>query len=314
MIAMEVSSHGLDQSRVAALQFKVAVFTNLSRDHLDYHESMDDYANAKALLFKQAGLQASIINIDDAYGEFFIGSVPAGVEVLRYSLANNSAELWLENIQFSLKGVTATLHSPWGTGHISSALTGQFNLSNLVAAIAALCSAGLSFAEVLAVVDHLHAVPGRMESVGLDADIQVVVDYAHTPAALEAALEAMKLHKQGQLWCVFGCGGDRDRGKRAQMGSVAEALADRVVITSDNPRGESAAAIIADISAGCRTEVLLEEDRAKAIDMVINMASAGDSILIAGKGHESYQQIGDARIPFSDIQQARLALARRGKK
>jgi UDP-N-acetylmuramoyl-L-alanyl-D-glutamate--2,6-diaminopimelate ligase len=165
--------------------------------------------------------------------------------------------------------------------------------------------------DVLAAVSALRAVPGRMESVSPDSDIQVVVDYAHTPAAIEAALEAMNLHKEGQLWCVFGCGGDRDRGKRAQMAAVAERLADRIVVTSDNPRTESATAIIDEICRGFSGRFEVESDRASAIALAVSEASPGDSILIAGKGHEDYQQVGEQRLPFSDVQQARLALARR---
>lgn len=313
LVTMEVSSHGLDQKRVAALAFQVAVFTNLTRDHLDYHESMEHYAEAKAALFKQPDLKAAIINLDDAYASFFVKSVPAGVNVLRYSLADNSADIWLDEIEFSLRGVSAMVHSPWGSGEFNSALVGRFNLSNLIAVIGALCAMDFPLEDVLTAISTLRAVPGRMEVVSSDTDIQVLVDYAHTPAALEAALEAMSLHKEGRLWCVFGCGGDRDRGKRAQMAAVAERLADCVVVTSDNPRSESAAAIIEEISEGFSGRFVVEEDRAKAILRVITEARPGDSILIAGKGHEDYQQIGEQRFPFSDVQQARLALAGRGE-
>lgn len=310
-VAMEVSSHGLDQKRVAALEFQVVLVTNLSRDHLDYHQSMNDYAQVKAKLLMQSGLKTAVINIDDAYGDFFRGNVPAGVQSLAYSLDNSAADIWLENIEFSLKGVAAILHSPWGSDAFFSHLSGRFNLSNLIAVIATLCAMGFALPEVLAAVSALRAVPGRMESVSPDSDIQVVVDYAHTPAAMEAALEAMSLHKEGQLWCVFGCGGDRDRGKRAQMAAVAERLADRIVVTSDNPRTEPAAAIIDEICAGFSGSFEVESDRASAISLAISSACPGDSILIAGKGHEDYQQVGEQRLPFSDVQQARLALARR---
>lgn len=313
VVAMEVSSHGLDQKRVAALEFQVALVTNLTRDHLDYHQSMEAYAQAKAELLLQPGLKTAVINIDDAYGDFFSQRVPEGVRCLAYSLDNSSADVWLENIQFSLKGVTATLHSPWGSAEFFSHLAGRFNLSNLIAVTASLCAVGFSFQDVMGVVGALRAVPGRMESVGEDSDIQVVVDYAHTPAAMEAALESMSLHKEGRLWCVFGCGGDRDRGKRSQMAAVAESMADRVVVTSDNPRSESASDIVDEICAGFsdQCEFAIEGDRAGAITLAISQASPGDSILIAGKGHEEYQQVGEQRLPFSDVQQARLALARR---
>ncbi len=311
--AMEVSSHGLDQGRVASVVFSLAIFTNLSRDHLDYHQTMEAYAAAKVGLFKQAGLNIAVMNADDAYSDYFIEQIPAAVKCYRYSLHDNTADIRVENICYTASGVSASLHSPWGQGEFSSELIGDFNLSNLLAVITALCALGYPLIEVLAKVDLLRAVAGRMELVSAAASVHAVVDYAHTPAALQAALQALQLHKQGQLWCVFGCGGDRDKGKRREMAEVAQRLADQVVVTSDNPRSESATAIIDDIMQGFTRPVLVEEDRAKAIALAVQQANAGDSILIAGKGHEDYQLIDGQRLPFSDVQQVRLAIAVRGQ-
>jgi UDP-N-acetylmuramoyl-L-alanyl-D-glutamate--2,6-diaminopimelate ligase len=311
---MEASSHGLEQGRVAAIQFELALFTNLSRDHLDYHGSMQSYAEAKALLFQQSGLKKAVLNADDAFADSLQSLISDSVAVLRYSVKSSSAaDLWLEDVVFHAKGVNATLHTPWGVFPLSSPLLGQFNLSNVVAAIACLGSLGYPVARLVEEIDSITVIPGRMEHVSSieQSDISVVVDYAHTPDALEKALLAMRQHTSGQLWCVFGCGGDRDQGKRPQMGSIAQRFADHVVVTSDNPRSESASDIINEILGGVDRPTLIEEDRAVAIDTVITKAQSGDAILIAGKGHEDYQLIGKQRLPFSDIKQARLALAKR---
>lgn len=315
---MEVSSHGLEQGRVEAIQFQLAMFTNLSRDHLDYHGNMQSYAEAKSLLFKQQSLQVAILNNDDDYVESLAAVVSEGVKVLRYSIAASSpgADLWLEEIAYHTGGVSAQLHSPWGVFEISSPLLGQFNLSNVVAVIACFGSLGFSVPAIVKELVNIDVIAGRMERVSSAApsDISVVVDYAHTPDALEKALQAMRQHSKGKLWCVFGCGGDRDQGKRPQMGSVAQRLADYAVVTSDNPRNESAGDIINEILGGIDRPALVDEDRATAVDTVIANAKSGDSILIAGKGHEDYQLIGGEKLPFSDIKQARLALAKRAER
>ncbi len=313
-VAMEVSSHGLEQDRIAALQVELALFTNLSRDHLDYHGSMQAYGEAKAKLFRQSGLKNAVINRDDAFADRLIDNVADGADVTTYSVqpnADGAADVWVENISYHDAGVRANLYSPWGEFELNSPLLGAFNLSNVVAVISCLGALGYSLAEVVAEVSGLSTVAGRMQRITSVADLSVVVDYAHTPDALEQALQAMRLHTQGQLWCLFGCGGDRDQGKRPQMGDVAQRYADHVVVTSDNPRSEPAAGIINEILSGVDRPSLVEEDRGKAIDFVIANAADGDSILIAGKGHEQYQQIGDQRFPFSDVQQARLALSKR---
>lgn len=314
--AMEVSSHGLEQGRVAAVQFELALFTNLSRDHLDYHGSMIAYGQAKARLFRQSGLKRAVINVDDQFGCTLVDVVTDAVEVIRYgierdALTSHSADVWVDSVQFHPRGVKAQLHSPWGTVGINSPLLGAFNLSNLVAVICCLGVQGFSLSSVAAAIPQLTTVPGRMERVVSNADISVVVDYAHTPDGLEKALLAMRQHTSGNLWCVFGCGGNRDHGKRPLMGALVQRYADHVVVTSDNPRNESAKEIIDEILGGVDRPIMVEEDRATAIRFAISNASVGDCVLIAGKGHEDYQLIGDRKMPFSDIKQARLALVSR---
>ena len=315
---MEVSSHGLEQGRVEAVQFQLAMFTNLSRDHLDYHGNMQSYAEAKSLLFKQQSLQVAILNNDDDYVDSLADVVSEGVKIVRYSIKPSSpgTDLWLENIVYHTDSVSARLHSPWGVFDIVSPLLGQFNLSNVIAVIACFGSLGFSVSSVVKELANINVIAGRMEQVSIasQSDISVVVDYAHTPDALEKALQAMRQHSKGKLWCVFGCGGDRDQGKRPQMGSVAQRMSDYAVVTSDNPRSESAGDIINEILGGIDRPALVEEDRATAINTVIENAKPGDSVLIAGKGHEDYQLIGKQKLPFSDIKQARLALARRAER
>ena len=310
-VAMEVSSHGLAQGRVAELQFDVAVFTNLSRDHLDYHGSMQAYGEAKLKLFRQAGLELAVVNLDDDFADAVLAATASKVKQLTYSLKQTEADIYIQSANYAADGVDAVLQSPWGEYKLHSPLLGDFNLSNLLAALTALAAKGYAMADLIAGCATLKPVMGRMERVASGADIEVVVDYAHTPAALENALAALRMHTKGQLWCVFGCGGDRDKGKRPQMGRIAEQLADHVVVTSDNPRSENAETILNDILAGITNPSLVEADRAKAITSTIARAAAGDSILLAGKGHEDYQQVGDQRLPFSDIEQARLAVRQR---
>ncbi|ARN76380.1 UDP-N-acetylmuramoyl-L-alanyl-D-glutamate--2,6-diaminopimelate ligase [Oceanicoccus sagamiensis] len=314
--AMEVSSHGLEQGRVQALQFELALFTNLSRDHLDYHGSMQAYAEAKARLFRQPGLKHAVINIDDNFSSSLLSIINDDVEVTRFSIdaaqdKNKRIDVWVENISYHPDGVSAELHSPWGEFELHSPLLGSFNLSNVVAVVSSLGVLGYPVATVIEKLQVLGTIAGRMEKVTSATDINVVVDYAHTPDALEKALVAMRQHSEGDVWCVFGCGGDRDQGKRSLMGETVQRYADHVVVTSDNPRHESASDIINQILGGVNCPSLVEEDRAKAIDFTIANAKAGDCVLLAGKGHEEYQQVGDLRVPFSDIKQARLALAKR---
>lgn len=313
-VAMEVSSHGLDQYRVESLTITTAIFTNLSRDHLDYHGDMQSYGRAKLKLFRSRGLQVAVINADDPFSADVKKNVAAAAQVFSYSLKDSRADVWVEQVVYSSAGVTAQLNSPWGTAAIQSPLLGAFNLSNVLAVVVALLANGYSLKAVVAAVARLKPIAGRMQRVAFDSDVDVVIDYAHTPDALENALLAMRQHCRGQLWCVFGCGGDRDRGKRPLMGSIAARLADRVVVTSDNPRHEPADQIIADILAGIDGDVVVQSDRSAAIFHAIVNALSGDSILVAGKGHEQYQQLGDARLPFDDCKQSRLALAARASR
>jgi UDP-N-acetylmuramoyl-L-alanyl-D-glutamate--2,6-diaminopimelate ligase len=316
VVAMEASSHGLVQKRMDGVQVEVAVFTNLTRDHLDYHGTMQAYAEAKARLFQLPHLKTAVLNIDDPFAQTLESLIADDVRVVRYSAhtASNKepmADVWVESINYSAEGVGGVIHSPWGDYAFSSPLLGEFNLSNLLAVISVMGVMNYSVADIIKAIPTLKTIAGRMEKVSTGLGINVVVDYAHTPDALEQALVAMRLHSGGKLWCVFGCGGDRDQGKRPQMGKIAELFADHVIVTSDNPRHEPADEIIDSILTGISRPSLVESDREKAIAFAIGHAEKGDSILIAGKGHEAFQQYGDTKIPFSDIKQARLALALR---
>ncbi|MFA5548874.1 MAG: UDP-N-acetylmuramoyl-L-alanyl-D-glutamate--2,6-diaminopimelate ligase [Porticoccaceae bacterium] len=312
VVAMEVSSHSLDQYRVAALPFDTAIFTNLSRDHLDYHGTLAAYGAAKARLFKWPGLRHAVINADDPFGRQLLADLPAGVDAIGYGLST-AAAVRVGDVTFGHGGVSARVFTPWGEGLLRSPLLGEFNLANLLAVVAAACAQGHPLARVLALVPALRPVTGRMEVVDPGAAPQVVVDYAHTPDALEKALLALRRHCAGRLWCVFGCGGDRDPGKRPEMGAIAARLADGIVVTSDNPRSEPPGAIIDAILAGipAAAGALAEPDRRAAIAAAIAAAAPEDTVLIAGKGHEDYQLVGAERLPFSDQAEARLALRRR---
>ncbi len=311
-VAMEVSSHSLSQGRVAAVQFKTAVFTNLSRDHLDYHGTMADYAAAKSKLFAMPGLSAAVVNIDDPMGADLAKRLHSDVKCYRYSIGHDNAEIVATGVSLDAAGIRAGIVTPWGRGELRSKLLGEFNLSNLLAVVAVACIEGFSLGDVLAAVATLSPVEGRMELVDAEAGPKVVVDYAHTPDALKQALLSLRMHCRGDLWCVFGCGGDRDPGKRKDMGEIAATLADHVVITSDNPRNESPLGIIEDIQSGAGLSALVKVDRGEAIQYAVVRALEEDVVLIAGKGHERYQVIGDTQLPFSDIMQARFALRRRG--
>ena len=309
--AMEVSSHGIAQARVAGVQFRGAVFTNLTRDHLDFHGTMAHYAATKAALFDYPGLQFAIINVDDEFGRELAERLHGKLRVVEYSV-NEPAAISVRNKRYELSGVSAQLITPWGDIALRSALLGDFNLSNLLAVVAVLGELGIAAGDIAHVLPQLQPIAGRMQRVADAVDMEVVVDYAHTPDALAQALMALRRHSKGQLWCVFGCGGDRDSGKRPQMGAIAVQYADRVVVTSDNPRSEEPAAIIAEILAGTASApVHVEADRAAAIQWAVQRAQAGDIVLLAGKGHEDYQIIGKQRVPFSDVHVARAALQAR---
>ncbi len=321
VVAMEVSSHSLDQGRVGGLHFSTAVFTNLSQDHLDYHQTMAAYQQAKAELFKAPGLQNAIVNSDDAAGRTIIRALAAASELncYSYSCSQKDADIYAHAPSFGPQGIRARLVTPWGQGELHSHLQGEFNLSNLLAVIGVACAEGYALPAVLAAVTELKPVPGRLEVVDAQALPVVVVDYAHTADALEKALTALRPACKGRLWCVFGCGGDRDQGKRPVMGAIAAELADQLVITSDNPRGEDAQAIIDAVLAGVpraankANEPQVFVDRRAAIRFAVSNAAEQDVVLIAGKGHEDYQLIKDLRLPFNDVGEARLALRERGE-
>ncbi|PWC16859.1 UDP-N-acetylmuramoyl-L-alanyl-D-glutamate--2,6-diaminopimelate ligase [Brenneria corticis] len=309
--AMEVSSHGLVQNRVAALPFAAAVFTNLSRDHLDYHGDMERYEAAKWSLFADHRVGQTIINADDDVGRRWLDKLPDAVAVtMENNLVPGCRGRWLKatGIDYHDRGATIRFDSSWGNGEIASRLMGAFNVSNTLLALATLLSLGYSLDRLISAGAHLQPVCGRMEVFSAPGKPTVVVDYAHTPDALEKALEAARLHCAGQLWCVFGCGGDRDKGKRPLMGGIAEQLADRVVVTDDNPRSEEPRAIVKDILTGLldagRVQVI--SGRAEAVTSAIMQAKENDVVLVAGKGHEDYQLVGNQRLDYSD----RITVAR----
>lgn len=316
---MEVSSHSLLQERVAALHFQVAVFTNLTLDHLDYHGDMESYGRAKERLLLAPGLSFAIVNQDDPWSAGLLDRLPAGVTGYSYSVSDTRADIHLRERVDQRAGVSALVSSPWGEGEIHTRLLGGFNLGNLLAVIAAACCRGLPLADVLEAVPALEAAPGRMQPVVVDdnaQDIQVIVDYAHTPDALKNTLGALQVHNTGRLWCVFGCGGDRDKSKRPAMGRLAEQYSDYIVVTNDNPRTEDPAQIAADIVRGMDNphNCLVIADRAQAIDLAVQQARAGDTVVVAGKGHEDYQIFAEETLSFSDLSTVRHSLERRLQK
>ena len=307
-VTLEASSHALDQGRLDGLAVDVGVFTNLSRDHLDYHHSMDAYCEAKLKLFREFEPVSSIYNADDEAVVTHSDMWRSGG--LGVSTGGAKTEIRIEVVQAIPQ--VLKLETPWGDGRLQTALSGRFNAFNVGASLAAALSLGVDFAEALAAAEALEPVLGRLQAVGDGADIRVIVDYAHTPDALESAICALKeTDNAGALWVLFGCGGDRDPGKRAEMGAIACQFADRVILTSDNPRSEAPEAIIADILRGCDVSPIVESDRAAAIALVIAEARVGDTVLIAGKGHETYQEIAGVRSPFNDAEHAAQHLQQR---
>ncbi|MBS0501678.1 MAG: UDP-N-acetylmuramoyl-L-alanyl-D-glutamate--2,6-diaminopimelate ligase [Proteobacteria bacterium] len=313
---MEASSIGIAEHRLDGTAIRVAMFTNLTQDHLDYHGSMDAYWAAKAVLFDWSGLQAAVVNIDDPRGaQLALHTRARGLDVWTVSL-HQPARLQAQDVRYGAHGLRWTLCEGAQTQVLDTALVGEYNVSNMLGVLAALRALGVPLADAARVCADLPAVPGRMERIeagrGLAAPL-VVVDYAHTPDALDKALAALRplaAERGGRLCCVFGCGGNRDPGKRPLMGAAVQAGADRVVVTSDNPRLEPPQAIIDDILRGVRrgAAVLVEPDRARAIATAVARADARDVVLIAGKGHEDYQDAGGVKTPFSDQAQARQAL------
>mgnify|MGYP001628260205 CR=1 FL=1 len=313
-VAMEVSSHALDQGRIDGVTMTGAVFTNLTRDHLDYHGSMEAYGQAKAALFAREGLHFAIINVDDPFGRQLHEQTDGLCDRVRYSLHESQTELWLTRFAPSPDGFEADIDGQWGSFSVSAPLMGSFNASNLLAAMAAVLSLGVPVDTVSQAVSRLEPPPGRLESFTGPAGVRVVVDYAHTTDALAKALAALRPHTSGQLICVFGCGGDRDTGKRPEMAREAERVADRVIITDDNPRTESPEAIVGDILQGLenRESATVIHDRADAIHTAIDMARPGDVVLVAGKGHEAWQERNGKRTPFSDVAHVQEALGLNG--
>ncbi len=333
-VVMEVSSHALDQHRVAGVRFDVVMLTNLGRDHLDYHETLAAYGDAKAKLFAWQGVKAIVLNHDDEFGRELADkinkqqdskSAEDRVELINYCVAYENAisaeyltakaliakTLIAVAPKYSASGIQADFYFKGDTEAMSAPVLGEFNVYNLLAATGCLMGLGMSFAAAVECIKQVKTVPGRMEKVSTREDRSlVVVDYAHTPGALEAALKAIRVHTPSRVVCVFGCGGDRDRGKRPLMARVAEQYSNMVVMTDDNPRSEMPFQIMNDMIEGLENpeHVAIEHDRAKAIRFAIGAVEQGDSVLIAGKGHETVQLVGDEKIPFDDREQARVAL------
>ncbi|MFT7372011.1 MAG: UDP-N-acetylmuramoyl-L-alanyl-D-glutamate--2,6-diaminopimelate ligase [Oleiphilaceae bacterium] len=303
-VVMEVSSHGMLQGRTDSVRFVGAVFTNLTREHLDYHGTMENYAEAKSRLFKCKELRFAVINNDDSYAEMMVLGVPKHVNVVRYGIACAS-DITVASYELEA-GICAEVNTPDGPIALKSKLIGRFNLSNLLAVIGVAIASGHKI-ENLNVIKDLRSVVGRMEVVKVKNQAVVVVDYAHTPDALENALKALRPHCSGLIFLVFGCGGDRDVGKRAEMAGIAETLADYIIVTDDNPRNEDPEKITNDILKGFKSQVKVSviHSRADAILKAMSQASKYDVILIAGKGHETWQEIKGERVFFSDMNEVK---------
>jgi len=312
-VAMEVSSHALDQQRLEGCRVQAAVFTNLTRDHLDYHSGMADYAAAKAKLFKRSELELAVVNGDDSLARLMLAGLPKGVRVLATG-EDEATTFRVLDWEPRPDGQRALIASPDGEFALALSLMGRFNLDNVLLAMATLYGLGGSLEDISVAAGQLAPVPGRMQPLSRPGQPSVVVDYAHTPDALDNALAALRAHlgKSGQLWCLFGCGGDRDRGKRPLMARAAASHADRLVITDDNPRGEDAAAIRGQILEGLepaqRDVAWCIEGRRAAIRACLEAAGPNDVVLVAGKGHETYQEIGGVRHDFSDAKEITQAL------
>ena len=309
-VAMEVSSHALDQHRVDGVAFDIGIFSNLSRDHLDYHGTMDAYRSAKRRLF-DLGVSMAVINVDDPVGREFAASLPTDVITV-----GQDADVSWRDVEYTSTGLSGRWLTPWGEQSFELPMFGAFSLSNTGAVVAAAGVLGVPIEDIAVRLAGGSGIPGRMQFVadgGADAKT-VIVDYAHTPAGIRAALEAVRAHCRGEVTIVFGCGGDRDRGKRPEMANVAEALAERTVITTDNPRTEDVERILDDVEAGFsasyRENVVRLADRSAAIRCAVTTTAPGDIVLVAGKGHEKYQEMNGERLPFDDVAVARECLAR----
>lgn len=305
---MEVSSHGLEQGRVNGVDFKVAVLTNLTRDHLDYHQTMEAYAAAKQKLFDWEGLSIAVLNADDAFGQTIAGSLKQQAKsFVTYGLAHGDVRG--SDLQLHQQGLTMRVTTPQGDATLNAPVLGRFNAYNVLAVLTSLLALEVSLTDAVSVIGQIKPVQGRMQQFGGHDLPLVVIDYAHTPDALENVLLTLKEQNPAKLICVFGCGGNRDAGKRPLMGAVASKLADTLIVTSDNPRNEDPAVIINQVVDGITATYSVELDRAVAIDQAIQNAQKGDIVLVAGKGHEDYQEIAGVKYPFSDAMVAQAALA-----
>ena len=312
IVAMEVSSHGLHQGRVRAVNFDIAVLSNLTRDHLDYHKTFEAYAAAKRMLFEYSDLKCTVLNSDDDFGLALEKDLKAaGKKVLTYGIGSDEkvqGDVTATNLLFEHTHFTFNAITPFGNAPVKANLIGRFNVYNVLAVLATLLASKVSLAAAVEAISHIQSAPGRMQQLGGGNVPLVVVDYAHTPDALEKVLTTLKAQASSKLICVFGCGGNRDAGKREQMGKIASDIADAVVVTSDNPRDEAPESIIEDILKGVHDHFAVEPDRAKAISVGILSAKPADIVLIAGKGHEEYQEIKGKKHYFSDIEQAKDVL------
>lgn len=316
-VAMEVSSHALAQSRINGVDFDIAVLTNIGRDHLDYHGDLKTYRATKLSFFQRAELKHIVVNLDDSAGREIYKLKHDGVQIHGYSqtvTSQDSNVIKARNISTAETGLSLTVDTPTGSYQLHSKLMGRFNVSNLLAAFCTLRAMGFDCNDIAARLGRVEPIPGRMELFNKPGCPSILVDYAHTPQALEIVLLSAREHCQEKLWCVFGCGGDRDTGKRPLMAAVAEQNADQIIITDDNPRNESGDAIVGDIVSGLHkpSSVFIERNRGAAITHAFKQASVKDLILVAGKGHEEYQQIGDKKLSFSDRHYAQQLLREAG--
>ncbi len=314
-LGMEVSSHALDQQRVAGVRFDTAVFTNLTHDHLDYHGTVAAYGAAKERLFQWPGLRHAVVNVGDAFGRQLAGRYSGSSLTLcsrsaAMHLSKASRALFAAQVRAAVHGLEIDIDGSWGTATLSSRFVGDFNVDNLLAVLGVLLGWDVPLHRAIQAIENCFAPPGRMETFTASGKPLAIVDYAHTPDALEKALQATRGHCRGKLICVFGCGGDRDATKRPLMGAIAERLADAVIVTDDNPRTEDGDAIVANIVAGLQRpqQATIERDRARAIELAIRAGRAGDAVLVAGKGHEDYQIVGLEKRHFSDRDVVQAAL------
>ena len=317
-VVMEISSHAIDQKRIEGINFNTVIFTNLSRDHIDYHGNMENYGETKAKLFLERQSKIKIININDSFGRSLIERVDEEVISTSIEPINIDKDKFISVTKYETNGsgFDIDLKSSWGTFKTHVPLLGTFNIENVIQTIALFLSHGFSMSKIQTIIEGMKAPSGRMESVDIDNNHllpKVLVDFSHTPDALKLSLQSIRDHYDGKIWCVFGCGGDRDRGKRKMMGNIAERYADYVIVTSDNPRNENPEKIISDILEGISSKVETIVSREEAINFAIMNANKNEIILIAGKGHESYQKIGEETLEFSDHKISKRSLIRRSR-